>query len=143
MPSTNQYLIISDFGFEEKLPVTQCRGLLWLHQSSYYLKKNKKKKTQQNTKMPNTPKYILLEHILGGGWECVKTAAAASINNCHLDVTRQDRKEKSGNGVILTLFFSTAYLSSPCCGVFHCSPSMKMSLNLDYTMYFNNKPHHS
>lgn len=132
MPSTNQYLMISDFGFE----VTQCCGLRWLHQSGYYLKGEKKKKKYQNAKYPK--EYSAGAHP-EGCWECVKTAATASINNCHQrhDPTRRGGKKR------VVLFFSTASLSSPVVEFFSIFPSMKMSLNLDYAIYFNNKLHHS
>lgn len=130
MPSTNQYLMISDLGFEE----TQCCGLWW--QLLFEKKQKTKTAKYQNAKYPK--EYSAGAHP-EGGWECVRTAATASINNCHLDMTQQDSKEKSGNGVIFTLFLSTAYSSSPVVEFFSIFPSMKMSLNLDYTIYFNNK----
>lgn len=87
MPGTNQYLI-SDFGFEEKLPPFFVGDPMpWVTVAA-------SKQSLFGYPLQNTlhPAGAHLE----GNWECVKPTETASINKCHMDVSQQDRKGLAG-----------------------------------------------
>lgn len=103
------------------------------------------KSTKQNTLYPAGTH---LEEY----WECVCPVGTASLNNCHLDVTRQDRKGLTGkiwawSGMVWNTFYflPNVYLSFPVVGFFSCiSLGFKLLYivcNLYYAIHFYNELH--